>query len=302
MKTIADNLQQSQYLAGVSDSARLDTEVLLAAVLNKDRTYLYTWPEKPLTAAQQHRFSEYMQQRIKGDPIAYILGEKEFWSLNLLVSNDTLIPRPDTEIIVETALALFASDNPDRQRQVIDLGTGTGAIALALASEKPEWHITAIDNSVVVCDLAERNRAKHQLHNVSVMCSDWLSSVSMSGVDLIVTNPPYIAEGDPHLGRGDVRYEPRSALVSKNNGLADIEQIVGQSYSVLGDNGWIIIEHGYQQGDQVLSILTANHYAHCRTINDLAGQPRATIGQRVVYLADIDCDNVPQQKEGSSDA
>lgn len=281
MKTIAENLQQSKFLLGVSDSARLDTEVLLAAVLNKDRTYLYTWPEATLTPAHQHQFDEYMQQRIKGDPIAYIVGEKEFWSLNLWVSHDTLIPRPDTEIIVETALELFINDAPEQSRSIIDLGTGTGAIALALASEKPAWTVMAIDNSRAVCDLAERNRVRHQLDNVSVTCSDWLSSISVTDVDMIVSNPPYIAENDPHLCQGDVRYEPSSALTAKNNGLADIEKIADQAASILGDQGWLVIEHGYQQGNRVLSILESNGYVQCRTIQDLAGQPRATIGQQV---------------------
>ncbi|MGS2717677.1 peptide chain release factor N(5)-glutamine methyltransferase [Eionea flava] len=280
MKTIAENLQQSKFLSGVSDSARLDTEVLLAAVLNKDRTYLYTWPESVLTPAHQHQFDEYMQQRIKGDPIAYIVGEKEFWSLNLWVSNDTLIPRPDTEIIVETALELFVDDVPEQPRSVIDLGTGTGAIALALASEKPAWKIIAVDNNRTVCELAERNRVRHQLDNVSVICSDWLSSITATDVDMIVSNPPYIAENDPHLCQGDVRYEPASALTAKNNGLADIEKIAAQAASILSEHGWIVIEHGYQQGSRVISILESNGYVQCRTIQDLAGQPRATIGQR----------------------
>jgi release factor glutamine methyltransferase len=280
MQTITDNLQQSRYLADVSDSARLDVELLLAKALNKNRTYLYTWPEKTLTAGQQQQFNAYMQQRINGEPIAYIVGEKEFWSLMLSVNHSTLIPRPDTEIIVEAALELFADDAPSCQRQVIDLGTGTGAIALALASEKPKWKIIAADNSREACDLAEHNRLRHQLNNVTVIYSDWLNSIAVTEVDMIVSNPPYIAENDPHLLQGGVRYEPRAALTAKNNGLADIEKIAQQSRDILFASGWLLIEHGYQQGGKVLAILEANEYAHCRTIKDLAGQPRATFGQK----------------------
>ena len=281
MQTITDNLQQSRYLADVSDSARLDVELLLAKALDKDRTYLYTWPEKTLTAAQQQQFDTYMQERIKGVPIAYVVGEKEFWSLMLSVNHSTLIPRPDTELIVETTLELFVDDAPNLQRQVIDLGTGTGAIALALASEKPVWKITAADNNREACDLAEHNRQRHLLNNVTVVCSDWLSSITATEVDVIVSNPPYIAENDPHLLQGDVRYEPRTALTAKNNGLADIEKIVQQSRDILRISGWLLIEHGYQQGDHVLRALQASQYSHCRTIKDLSGQPRATIGQKI---------------------
>jgi len=281
MNTIIDNLQQSRYLADVSDSARLDVELLLAKALDKDRTYLYTWPEKTLTVEQQQQFDAYMQERIKGVPIAYVVGEKEFWSLMLSVNHSTLIPRPDTELIVETTLELFVDDAPNLQRQVIDLGTGTGAIALALAIEKPVWKITAADNNREVCDLAEHNRQRHLLNNVTVVCSDWLSSITATEVDVIVSNPPYISENDPHLLQGDVRYEPRTALTAKNNGLADIEKIIQQSRDILCISGWLLIEHGYQQGDHVLAALQANKYSHCRTIKDLAGQPRATIGQKI---------------------
>jgi release factor glutamine methyltransferase len=277
--SIAKNVRQCCLLEPESDSARLDTEILLAHVLEKNRTYLYTWPEKLLTIEQQAIFNQLMQRRLNGEPIAYIVGEKEFWSLALFVNESTLIPRPDTEVIVETALSLFVDDESEKKRSVVDLGTGTGAIALALASEKSCWDIIAADNSVAACELATKNQQRHQLHNVTVLCSDWLVAVDVADVDLIVSNPPYIHENDPHLFQGDVRFEPHSALTAKNNGLADIETIARQAKHILRSSGWLLIEHGYQQSAEVKAILQKNQYTLCRTINDMAGQPRMTMGQ-----------------------
>lgn len=279
--SIAQAMKQYILLDIVSDSARLDVEVLLAAVLQKDRTYLYTWPEKALTIAENNHFLDGLQRRIKGEPIAHIIGEKEFWSLSLCVDNSTLIPRPDTELLVETALALFAEDALDSPRKLIDLGTGTGAIALALAVEKPHWYITALDNSPKACALAEKNRQKHECQNVSILCSDWLAAVSTEQVDMIVTNPPYIDEKDPHLTQGDVRFEPRSALTASNNGLADIEIIVSQATQQLLPNGYLLIEHGYQQAAAVMAVLEKNNFQHCQTLVDMAGHPRVTLGQYI---------------------
>jgi release factor glutamine methyltransferase len=277
--TIAGALKQSIQLQQVSDSARLDVEVLLAAVLQKDRSYLYTWPEKPLTDAQQLEFTDGMTRRANGEPIAYILGEKEFWSLSLAVDPSTLIPRPDTEILVETALSFFANDEPAHCRRVIDLGTGTGAIALALASEKPQWQLIAVDNNPQACSLAERNKQAHGYNHVSIVCSDWLASIDETHIDMIVSNPPYIDECDPHLTQGDVRFEPLSALVANNHGMADIEKIVAQAKPVLLPNGYLLIEHGYQQAEQVIAVLQAYQYHSCFTVKDISGHPRITIGQ-----------------------
>jgi release factor glutamine methyltransferase len=279
--SIADNVRQSSLLDAVSDSARLDTEILLAYVLDKNRTYLYTWPEKSLIKEQQDIFDQLMQRRLTGEPIAYIVGEKEFWSLALWVNKSTLIPRPDTEVVVETALSLFAEDTSAVKRKVIDLGTGTGAIALALASEKPHWDIVAADNSLAACELANRNKQRHQLDNVTVLCSDWLAAVDLCNVDMIVSNPPYIEESDPHLSQGDVRFEPHGALTAKNNGLADIEIIAQQARQVLRSSGWLLIEHGYQQSEAVTEIMQDNEYTLCRTVNDMAGQPRMTMGRLI---------------------
>jgi release factor glutamine methyltransferase len=279
--SVTENIRQYVLLESVSDSARLDTEILLACALDKNRTYLYTWPEKLLTKEQQEFFDQLIQRRLTGEPIAYIVGEKEFWSLDLWVNESTLIPRPDTEVVVETALSLFAEDTSAVKRKIIDLGTGTGAIAFALASEKPHWDIIAADNNVAACELANRNKQRHQLHNVTVLCSDWLAAIDLCDVDMIVSNPPYIQENDPHLSQGDVRFEPRSALTARNNGLADIETIVQQARQVLRPSGWLLIEHGYQQSEAVIEILQDHEYALCHTVNDMAGQPRMTMGQLI---------------------
>lgn len=281
--TIAEALKKSALLDSLSDSARLDTEILLADALKKDRTYLYTWPENALNQEQETHFLSAMQRRINGEPIAYIIGEKEFWSLSLAVNSSTLIPRPDTEIIVETALGLFADDASALAKTVIDLGTGTGAIALALASEKPQWNIIAVDVSEAACELAEKNRQKYQLNNVSIQQSHWLNSVELIGdenkADMIVSNPPYIDPHDPHLSQGDVRFEPHSALVASNQGLADIEIIVEQAQFYLKEKGYLLIEHGYQQADAVKVIFQQYHYHDIVMVRDMADNPRITVGQ-----------------------
>lgn len=277
--TITQALQKSVLLESVSDSTRLDVEVLLAHILQKDRAYLYTWPEKILSQEQENDFLSAIQRRIKGEPIAYIIGEKEFWSLTLTVDPSTLIPRPDTEILVETALGLFSDDVNTLSRTVIDLGTGTGAIALALASEKSQWQIMAVDVSEAACELAEKNRQRYQFCNVSVQQSCWLDSVEMMEVDMIVSNPPYIDSHDPHLSQGDVRFEPHSALVAANQGLADIETIVKQAQSHLTHNGYLLIEHGYQQADAARAIFQQYHYHDIVMVKDMANNPRITVGQ-----------------------
>ncbi len=278
---IAECLKQSSQLETVSDSARLDIEVLLAAVLKKDRAYLYTWPEAVLNDDQQALFLHHVKRRINGEPVAYILGQKEFWSLNLFVNESTLIPRPETELLVETALSLYLDDKTSCVRRVADLGTGTGAIALALASEKPHWQLTAIDRSQAACDLAEANRQAYGLDNVTIRLSHWMEALSADQFDMIVSNPPYIEPNDPHLTQGDVRYEPRSALVADNSGLSDIEIIADQAIQHLLPMGYVLIEHGYQQGEAVKAILQQAGFQQCRVLNDMVGHPRITLGQYV---------------------
>lgn len=269
--TIARALELAQRID--SDSARLDAELLLCHVLSKPRSYLFTWPERVLDPTDAAQFKALLTRRIAGEPVAHLTGTREFWTLQLEVSPDTLIPRPDTETLVEAALATL----PDGNYRVADLGTGTGAIALALASERPGWQIYATDRVPSAVALASRNRDRHQLANVQVLEGSWCEPLE-GQFDLIVSNPPYIDEKDPHLSQGDVRFEPASALVAPDQGLADIRLIASQSRDKLVKGGWLILEHGFTQAQAVSDILARLGYVNIETLHDLGGRPRVTRG------------------------
>lgn len=281
--TIASCLQQSSQLAAVSDSPRLDLEIILAHILQKSRTHLFAWPEQSLTAAQASVFSELFARRLSGEPVAHIVGVREFWSLPLAVDSSTLIPRPDTELLVEAALGLFAADKKNTQRRLLDLGTGTGAIALALASEQPSWQCLAVDKELAAVALAEKNRTQLKLNNVTIRQSDWFSALAVApAFDMIVSNPPYIDPQDPHLTQGDVRFEPLSALIAHNKGLADLEFIIATAVDYLLPEAWLLLEHGYDQGAAVRELLQASQYREIKTIRDLGGNERVTLGQKAL--------------------
>jgi len=275
-------LAQAEQLTSVSDSSRLDAELLLMHVLDKSRTWLFTWPDTELSAEQQQAYQRLLEARLSGRPVAHLIGQREFWSLPLLVNDSTLIPRPDTELLVELSLQLLPVEQAAR---VVDLGTGTGAIALALASECPAWQLLGIDAAEEAVALAEDNKAQLGLNNVEFLVGSWcepLTEPDYTGpYDAIVSNPPYIDAADPHLNEGDVRFEPHSALVAANQGLADIELIADQAMAHLRSGGWLLLEHGYDQQDAVAGILTRAGYQCVACHQDLAGQPRATIGQKV---------------------
>lgn len=268
----------AQQFSAVSDSARVDAEVLLSFVAQKNRTWLYTWPERELTASQTRQLQALIKRRLQGEPVAYLTGEREFWSLTLQVSPDTLIPRPDTELLVEIALELF-SERSHENLNIIDLGTGTGAIALAIACEQPNWRIVGLDRIPAAVELAQRNKTQLQIPNATFRESDWFSALDKQRFDLIVSNPPYIEQQDPHLEQGDVRFEPRSALVAKDDGLLDIKNIIAQAPDFLVNQGWMLFEHGYQQADAVRNLLSERGFIAVQTRCDLAGQERATLGQ-----------------------
>ncbi|MFF3701739.1 MULTISPECIES: peptide chain release factor N(5)-glutamine methyltransferase [Pseudomonas] len=258
-----------------SPTARLDIELLLAAAIGKSRSYLHTWPERIVSSEAAATFATYLQRRSEGEPVAYILGQQGFWKLDLEVAPHTLIPRPDTELLVEVALELL----PATPLQVLDLGTGSGAIALALASERGGWQVMAVDRVPEAVALAERNRQRLQLDNAKVLASHWFDALQGQRFALIVSNPPYIAEQDPHLAAGDVRFEPSSALVAGSDGLDDLRQIITQAPQHLLPGGWLLLEHGYDQAAAVRELLARHGFEQIQSRTDLGGHERISLGR-----------------------
>lgn len=258
-----------------SPTARLDAELLLAAALGKPRSYLHTWPERIAPREVATAFAESLARRQRGEPVAYILGRQGFWSLDLEVEPHTLIPRADTELLVEAALACAAA-TPAR---VLDLGTGSGAIALALASERPAWQVCGVDRVPEAVALAERNRQRLGLDNARFCASHWFSALAGERFELIVSNPPYIAAEDHHLGEGDVRFEPLSALVAGPDGLDDIRRIVAAAPTHLEAGGWLLLEHGFDQGPAVRQLLEGQGFVAVASRRDLGGHERISLGQ-----------------------
>lgn len=259
-----------------SPTARLDVELLLAAALGKPRSFLHTWPERIVSTEAAQAFDGFLKRRRTGEPVAYILGQQGFWNIDLEVATHTLIPRPETEMLVETALELLPSAIPHR---LLDLGTGTGAIALSLAKDRPQWTVMAVDRVDEAVELAERNRQRLHLDNAHVMRSHWFSAVEGQRFDLILSNPPYIASNDPHLVEGDVRFEPSSALVSGTDGLDDLRLIVSQAPAHLEAGGWLLLEHGYDQGPAVRELLNRHGFEQIQTRRDLGDHERITFGR-----------------------
>lgn len=264
-------------LATVSDSPQLDAELLLSQVLGRPRSYLYTWPERQPDAEQNARFHELLARRLIGEPIAYLTGRREFWSLELEVSPDTLIPRPETELLVEQALQRLPPDTPCR---VADLGTGSGAIALALAHERPRAHIVATDASVAALTVAERNARRLALDNIEFRPGDWCTALPRTAFDLIVSNPPYVAADSACLHQGDLRFEPRSALTDDGDGLGALRRIIRQAPDHLAANGWLLLEHGHDQGTAVADLLHAAGFREVAGRRDAAGLDRISAGRR----------------------
>ncbi|MFC3116022.1 peptide chain release factor N(5)-glutamine methyltransferase [Cellvibrio fontiphilus] len=278
--SVAQCLQLAGELESISDSARLDIELILCHLLQKNRTYLFTWPDKQLSAEQTEIFLQLFNRRKSGEPIAHIIGQREFWSLPLAVNNSTLIPRPDTELLVETLLELFAQDSPQQLRQCLDLGTGTGAIVLAIASEKPHWNLLGVDFSADAVALAQHNCEQLGFKHVTIAQSNWFAQIPQQKFDVIVSNPPYIDPQDPHLEQGDVRFEPRSALVAENSGLADIELILQQSWGYLHERAWLLLEHGFDQAQAVRNLFFKRGFVQVETRLDLGGNERITLGRK----------------------
>ncbi|KPW56859.1 Release factor glutamine methyltransferase [Pseudomonas syringae pv. broussonetiae] len=272
--TIIASLLRSAELPD-SPTARLDIELLLAAALGKPRSFLHTWPERIVSTEAALAFAGYLQRRRTGEPVAYILGQQGFWKLDLEVAPHTLIPRPETEMLVEAALELVPAFAPAK---VLDLGTGTGAIALALANERQQWKVTAVDRVPEAVALAERNRQRLQLDNAQVLNSHWFSALEGQQFDLIISNPPYIADADPYLSAGDVRFEPSSALTAGSDGLDDLRTIIADAPVHLSADGWLLLEHGYDQGPAVRELLIRHGFERIQTRRDLGEHERITFG------------------------
>ena len=268
---VAEALACAGQLTESSDSAELDVELLLCHILEKDRTFLFIHRDYQLTEIHQSRFEQLLQRRLQGEPIAHLTGSRGFWTLDLDVNPTTLIPRPDTECLVEKALELI----PHSVARVLDLGTGTGAIALALASECPAWQLVAVDRVSEAAALAEQNRQRLGLNNVAVVQGSWFEPVE-GLFEMIVSNPPYIDPLDPHLEQGDLRFEPMSALVAADNGLADIRQIATQAREFLVTGGKLLFEHGYDQAAAVQALLAELDYTGIASDQDYGGNDRIT--------------------------
>lgn len=280
--TIADNLlRAATSLQVTSENAKRDAEILLSAVLECDRSFLYAYSERELDDTALDLFVHYVDRRLQGEPVAYIIGRREFWSLLLSVNDSTLIPRADTEVLVETALQLCER----KEAAVLDLGTGSGAVALALAMENPLWHIDAVDIEDEAVELAELNARQLSITNVSIYQSDWFSrvrqetNVPQATFDLIVSNPPYVAADDPHLQVGDLRFEPRSALVAADGGYEALFTIAREAKPFLKEGGWLMLEHGYQQAKKTQDVLRELGYCEVQTFVDLGGNERVTVGK-----------------------
>lgn len=270
-----DWLRQAIARLTPGDSPRRDAEILLEHVSGKGRSFILAFGETRLTAAQLERLAALLARREQGEPVAYLIGQREFWSLALEVSPATLIPRPDSECLVEQALLRL----PARPAQIVDLGTGTGAIALALASERRDCQVSAVEFNPEAAALARRNALRLGLAHVEVLQGSWFDPLAGRRFDMIVANPPYIDADDVHLSQGDVRFEPASALVAAEQGLADLRIIANQAPRYLASAGWLLLEHGWQQGAAVRTLLCDAGFSRVESVRDYGDNERVTLGQ-----------------------
>ncbi len=265
-----------------ASEAKLEAQLLLQHALNVNRAWLISHENDVLQTGSRTSFETLLNRRLNGEPIAYILGYREFYGLNLKVTSDTLIPRPDTETLVEAALA---KNQLHRPMHILDLGTGSGAIALAIAQNTPHANVIAVDASQAALDVAIDNAQKSAIANVRFVLSDWFQALHDERFDLIVSNPPYIEQHDVHLSQGDLRFEPITALASGDDGLDDIRTIVSESLFHLKPQGWLMLEHGYNQAEQVADLMAQAGLVDIETIKDLGGNNRVTIGKNPLIVS-----------------
>lgn len=275
---IVDALKHARQQLHASESAQLDSELLLCEVLNCERSHLYAYPEKELTEHNIESLNQFIALRAEGHPIAHITKQREFWSLLLQVNEHTLIPRAETEILVDAALKLIPKDS---RKDVLDLGTGSGAIAIAIASERPLAKIIATDKSDKALTVARQNAEKYNINNIHFINADWFNMENKQSYDVIVSNPPYICSDDRHLEQGDVRFEPLSALASGKDGLDDLRLIIREAKNRLNKQGWLLVEHGYNQAKQVQQLFNENNFNSVTTIKDYSDNDRVTIGEKI---------------------
>lgn len=252
-------------------------ELLLTRALGIDRVRLVAHPELGAAAADNPRYLAWIERRLAGEPVAYILGEREFYGLALHVTPAVLIPRPETELLVDLALARIPENKPC---DILDLGTGSGCIAVVIAQARPLARVVASDLSRSALEVAQRNAQRHGLRNIEVQHGDWFEPLAGERFELIVSNPPYVAAGDPHLRRGDLRFEPAQALTGGTDGLALLRDIVAQAAAYLASDGWLLLEHGYDQADALAASLREAGYRDLMMARDLAGLPRVSGGCR----------------------
>jgi len=272
-------IKAKSMLSPMSETAALDAELLLCFVLNKPRTHLIAWSEAALSHDQFTQFLSFVEQRASGLPLAYLVGEKEFWGERLWVTADTLIPRPETELLVAASLEVLPSQ---AVFNVLDLGTGSGAIAVSIAKQRPHCHVVATDFSDKALRIAKKNAQRHNLTNIEFAHSDWFLGLTETHYQVIVANPPYVSADDPHLVNGDIRFEPQTALVAEDQGLAALAHIIKQAGQYLDSGGWLMLEHGWDQGQNVQAMLTTNDYQSVTLSQDLAGLDRMSMGQWVL--------------------
>jgi release factor glutamine methyltransferase len=278
---LKDSLKAAQQSISVSlaiplDEATIDARLLLQYSLKVDHAWLIGHINDELTDAQSESFQQLLARRLKGEPVAYILGMREFYGLLLKTTPATLIPRPDTETLVEAALDKLPTN---QNLKVLDLGTGTAAIALAIAKNRPQAQVTAVDFSVEALSVAKENAINLDLARIRFLQSDWFSGLQNEKFDVIVSNPPYIAENDAHLTQGDLRFEPLTALASGKDGLDDIRRIIQAAPSHLNPNGWLMLEHGYDQAKKVAELLTLHGFEQISHAPDLSGTLRVSLGR-----------------------